>query len=107
MKMQKCKFCGKEFDGNFCPACGKKAEENLCPRCKAIVSENLKFCPNCGQELNENAITQQVAQSSTLNSVYDDIREKGFEKAWEKYNPQAKLFLNIFKWSGWGLLPLR
>ena len=49
--MNKCKKCGTEFEGKFCPECGEAwlAEgEKLCPRCKKTIKENEKFCPECG-----------------------------------------------------------
>ena len=49
--MNKCKKCGTEFDGLFCPECGAKANgKTVCPRCGNELDENVKFCPNCGYD---------------------------------------------------------
>ena len=40
----KCKRCGREFTGNFCPQCGQRAEETERPvqrnRCAGRSAEN-------------------------------------------------------------------
>lgn len=57
--MNKCKNCGQEFEGNFCPNCGTKRDEvRTCPNCGAEVSGN--FCANCGQPMNK-PTTEEVA----------------------------------------------
>lgn len=30
--MYKCGYCGKEYDGLFCPGCGRMADENMVVR---------------------------------------------------------------------------
>lgn len=50
--MPKCKNCGNEFEGNFCPACGTKAEENtLCPNCGGEIKRDAQFCTRCGHPI--------------------------------------------------------
>lgn len=49
MQMIRCRSCGTEFDGNFCPNCGKKRQETyFCSHCGARLVENWKFCTECG-----------------------------------------------------------
>lgn len=47
----KCKNCGNEYEGNFCPACGTPAEKStLVPRTCAKCGNQYEgnFCPACG-----------------------------------------------------------
>ncbi len=51
--MNKCKNCGTEFEGKFCPECGEKWLEpvdpnapHTCKKCGAVYEG--KFCPECG-----------------------------------------------------------
>lgn len=54
--MTKCKNCGKEHDGDFCPFCGTRAEKvAVCPKCGEKLEEGAKFCGNCGNEISEAA----------------------------------------------------
>lgn len=47
--MNRCKTCGTEFNGKFCPECGTKAEQyKHCPQCGVEVKPNSKFCIECG-----------------------------------------------------------
>lgn len=47
--MNKCRTCGTEFDGNFCPNCGRKWQETLvCANCGAKIAPDVNFCPTCG-----------------------------------------------------------
>lgn len=47
IKMSKCKNCGTEYEGNFCPNCGQKNGPVKCKNCGAEFEGN--FCPNCGE----------------------------------------------------------
>ncbi len=49
--MYKCKKCGREYEGNFCPDCGEKRTGNFCPNCGSELEEGRNFCPNCGYKL--------------------------------------------------------
>ena len=52
--MNKCKKCGREFEGKFCPECGEpwRAEvERVCPHCKAVIKGKANFCSECGYSL--------------------------------------------------------
>ncbi len=54
--MNKCKKCGTEFEGKFCPECGEKwqeqpRDEKICPHCGSPVNVSAKFCPECGYSL--------------------------------------------------------
>ncbi|MDE7162639.1 MAG: leucine-rich repeat protein, partial [Clostridia bacterium] len=54
--MYKCKNCGQEFEGKFCPNCGAGVSEHkTCPSCGAILASNAKFCNQCGFSFNSNA----------------------------------------------------
>lgn len=50
--MNKCKKCGTEFEGKFCPECGEprqeEQEEKACPVCGALTKSGAKFCSECG-----------------------------------------------------------
>ena len=46
----KCKKCGQEFQGNFCPNCGTPALK-ICPQCGKEHPDGAKFCPDCGYRL--------------------------------------------------------
>lgn len=47
--MLKCKNCGNEYEGNFCPVCGTRAEEKkFCPACGAALDRDAEFCACCG-----------------------------------------------------------
>lgn len=78
--MHKCKNCGKEFDGNFCPECGEKFVENaVCPKCGAKTEADDKFCSVCGEKLA--AVTGQPAAVQAQVAVSKD-RTTG---EWIKY----------------------
>lgn len=52
----KCRECGTESDGNFCPSCGAPlAAEELshCPSCGAEADPGAYFCTTCGEPLRE------------------------------------------------------
>lgn len=50
--MTKCRNCGKEHDGAFCPYCGTRAEEGaVCPKCGAEIEEGAVFCRHCGNRI--------------------------------------------------------
>ncbi len=48
----KCKNCGKEFEGNFCPMCGTKAVP-ACPVCGKEKAEGALYCSNCGHRFGD------------------------------------------------------
>ncbi len=49
----KCKQCGTEFEGSYCPNCGTRAENapERCPQCGNICAPTEKFCRICGCRL--------------------------------------------------------
>ena len=49
----KCKKCGKQFEGAFCPECGTPADDGrtICPRCGNRCGPDEKFCSKCGHRL--------------------------------------------------------
>lgn len=70
--MYKCKKCGREFEGNFCPDCGeKRPADKFCPKCGAELSEGQKFCPNCGfnHETSETPETTQTSQTTQNSEI--------------------------------------
>ncbi|MDE7158668.1 MAG: zinc-ribbon domain-containing protein, partial [Clostridiales bacterium] len=51
--MHKCRVCGTEFEGKFCPVCGTHyAGRWRCPKCSTVMPAGTRFCPECGTELN-------------------------------------------------------
>lgn len=46
--MYKCKNCGAEVDGAFCPACGTKRDDDVCPVCGTPRENMAGFCSKCG-----------------------------------------------------------
>lgn len=46
----KCKKCGKEFEGNFCPHCGTPASDNSCPKCGKEREPGVRYCSGCGYD---------------------------------------------------------
>ncbi len=69
--MNKCKNCGTEFEGKFCPECGTAANAKpVCPNCGGELGENVKFCPNCGCNLAspQAAQPQAVAQPQVVSN---------------------------------------
>ena len=50
--MNKCKNCGTEFEGNFCPKCGTASEApKVCPKCNSQLYEGARYCSKCGYDL--------------------------------------------------------
>lgn len=54
----KCKKCGGEFEGNFCPHCGLPAKETerpaqKCPVCGATRKDGTPYCAECGYKFAE------------------------------------------------------
>ena len=54
----KCKKCGSEFEGNFCPHCGQPAKETerpaqKCPVCGATRKDGTPYCAECGYKFAE------------------------------------------------------
>lgn len=45
--MVKCKDCGTEYEGEFCPECGLSAER-ICPQCGKKGESAAHFCNVCG-----------------------------------------------------------
>lgn len=45
--MVKCKDCGTEYEGEFCPECGLPAER-ICPQCGRKGESGARFCNVCG-----------------------------------------------------------
>ena len=45
--MVKCKDCGTEYEGEFCPECGLPAER-ICPQCGKKGESAARFCNVCG-----------------------------------------------------------
>lgn len=55
--MNKCKNCGMEFVGRFCPECGAKLEEpSVCPNCGSTVVQGSRFCNLCGTSLKSDGV---------------------------------------------------
>lgn len=56
----KCKKCGNDYEGVFCPQCGTKSDSTACTNCGIAFSGN--FCPKCGQSAHT---TQGFAHATT------------------------------------------
>ena len=79
--MEKCKNCGNEFEGEFCPKCGTPVnhQENVgvqenaqkvkakCANCGAELEEGAVFCPKCGSRTNNYMNMSGVA---TVEDMY-------------------------------------
>ena len=79
--MEKCKNCGNEFEGEFCPKCGTpvnrqenaSVQENAqkvkvrCANCGAELEEGAVFCPKCGSRTNNYMNMSGVA---TIEDMY-------------------------------------
>lgn len=81
--MHKCRECGNDFDGKFCPNCGMKWEdEQVCPNCGAKCSIGTRFCAECGHALNATSEEQYHNNFTSVdngrnvreNAVGDDSR---------------------------------
>lgn len=63
----KCKNCGADFDGNFCPNCGTGANTTrACPHCGAEVAADMNFCNNCGMSVEELFSVKDVGVAKLL-----------------------------------------
>ena len=52
----KCKKCGRQFEGSFCPDCGMPADGiRTCPECGRNTDYGDRFCPACGHDFESNA----------------------------------------------------
>ena len=70
--MNQCPYCGKEFEGKFCPECGNSlTNKRLCPNCKALVPSGSKFCPECGF-----ALVPQKQPSNNTASAWIQAHKK-------------------------------
>ncbi len=66
--MNKCKKCGTEFEGKFCPECGEPwllEEEKVCPKCKAVLKASAKFCSECGYSFETQSAPAPVAPQTS------------------------------------------
>ena len=69
--MHKCKNCGKEFDGKFCPECGEKfVAKDACPKCGAHHEPNAKFCSECGARLDGKKNCPKCGALMEANSAF-------------------------------------
>lgn len=75
--MHKCKNCGKEYEGNFCPECGTPCEEGkICPECGAKCDSEAKFCNTCGYNFKENISKQSnVGNRASKISVLEKAQK--------------------------------
>lgn len=57
----KCRNCGMEYEGNFCPNCGAQ-NALICSVCGNKLINNMSFCANCGTRVaNKPIATQPVS----------------------------------------------
>ena len=62
MNKTKCRKCGTEYQGNFCPNCGTK-KGLVCAKCGTEYEGN--FCPNCG--------TKTIQPGKSFDSIMSKI----------------------------------
>lgn len=78
--MPKCKNCGTEFEGKFCPQCGTEYGKNkVCPKCGGECADGAKFCPLCGYAFDGNAKSQPTTKIKEPK-VFDVKTTKIFDK---------------------------
>ena len=82
--MNKCRICGTEFEGNFCPNCGKRWQDTLvCVHCGAKIVDGAKYCTECGSPIDlglsapsaESSIGQSMDQSDEESAVKIFLRK--------------------------------
>lgn len=59
--MHKCKKCGREYEGVFCPDCGEPFEK-ICPQCGKKAEEGARFCNSCGYSFEARRNAMSVSQ---------------------------------------------
>lgn len=69
--MSRCKKCGTEYEGNFCPNCGQKNGPVKCKNCGTEFDGN--FCPNCGESAGYVSAPSKEAQSGGFASAAPKI----------------------------------
>ena len=69
----KCKRCGREFTGNFCPQCGQRAEEGA-ERAPAVQ-------PQVGQRAEEGAEPAPAVQPQVVRQTAQGAQAAAAEKA--------------------------
>ena len=70
----KCKRCGREFTGNFCPQCGQRAEETERPvqrnRCAGRSAENQCIVCERSEGTVEQVVGRNVQQLAQQNDFF-------------------------------------
>ncbi|MDE7164906.1 MAG: zinc ribbon domain-containing protein [Clostridiales bacterium] len=70
--MHKCRECGNDFEGKFCPNCGAKWEDKqICPNCGAKSAVGTRFCAECGHALNADFAEQSSNDFRSVDNSVD------------------------------------
>ena len=83
--MNKCKNCGREFEGKFCPDCGtayeEKLENRVCPKCGGSCDIGAAFCNSCGYAFRGNGFNFNELFQGNKSAVDQEAHVKNKTKA--------------------------